>query len=136
VTFSKQLAALPGISPRCREVVIILVSALMEAPVEVQLHKVQASTLGFSPEELNTIEKGECPTSLKEDEKLCFEVAQEMTLKIGTLKQELWEKAVTVLSKQGAVVLIHNIAFYKYVSTFMNGFAGEMPPETLLGWNR
>ncbi|KAK5051892.1 hypothetical protein LTR84_002695 [Exophiala bonariae] len=136
VTFSKNLAALPGISPRCREVIIILVSTLMETPVEVHLHKIQASTLGFTPDELNTIERAECPASLKEDEKVCFEVAKEMTLKIGTLKLELWDKAVEVLSKPGAAALVQNIAFYKYVSTFMNGFAGELPPKTLQGWNR
>lgn len=136
VMFSKNLAALPGLSPRCREVIIILVSTLMETPVEVHLHKIQASTLGFSPEELNTIGKVKCPVSLGEDEKVCFEVAREMTLKIGTLEQELWDKAVRILSKQGAAAMVQNIAFYKYVSTFMNGFAGEMPPKTLHGWNR
>lgn len=127
IGFATSLLAVPGLSPRAREVAINVVGAHTKAAYETSAHQGAAKRLGFSAVQLEEIYRGTCPSNLAEDEKIAFEVATELLEVAGPLRQDLWDRAVEVLGKGGSMVLIQYVGLYQYVSTILNGFDAQVP---------
>lgn len=127
VGFGKTLVTVPGLSARAREVAINIVGAHTKAAYEQSAHLRIAAGLGFSEAQLDQIESGVCPVDLADDEKIAFDVATKLLECPGPLDEDLWQRAVDVLGKSGAMVLVQYIGYYRYVATILNGFNVQVP---------
>ncbi|KIW53591.1 hypothetical protein PV05_09148 [Exophiala xenobiotica] len=127
VGIGKTLLAVSGLSARAREVAINVVGAHTKAAYEHAAHARVALTLGFSKAQLDEIESGVCPADLGDDEMIAFDVATELLERPGPLREDVWQRAVGVLGKNGAMVLVQYIGWYRYIATILNGFDVQVP---------
>lgn len=113
-----------GISPKAREVAQNLIVAKRKAAYAMDAHERLGRAVGFTQEQLETIQRGEKPKGLDKEESVAWEVANALSYsgKPGPLENELWDRAVGVWGKAGAMGLVHLCGLYEYTSVFLNGF--------------
>lgn len=121
---TKSLWALEELPRLPREVAILLVGAHEQAAFEYYAH---SATSSLPKEDLERIWNKECPEHLDDACKAAFQVANELCVHPGPLPAATYDRALTVLGKQGLTALIQYVGFYKYVSTILNGFDCKVP---------
>ena len=108
---------------------INVIGAHMKAAYEHAAHHEMALSLGITEQELKDIDDGKCSNGLAEDEKAAWAVTTGFLTVPGPLKQEVYDRAVSILGKQGMVVLVQYIGFYRYIATILNGFDVKVPDD-------
>jgi hypothetical protein len=110
-----------------REVVIAVTGARSKAAFENYAHHIIATQrAGLTEAEMREIHAGRCPGTLTDEGKAAFELAMALG-KPGPLDQEIYDRAVDVLGKNGAAAAIHFTGFYAYVGVLLNGFDVKVP---------
>lgn len=122
----KGMAKIPGLSPRVREVAILVVGAHTKAAYEVYAHQ-QLS--GLPPDDFDSIDQGKCPPSFDEEQRVVLKMANGL-FAAGPLSAEIWEEGTKVLGISGATAVVQYVAFYKYIATILNGFDVQVPKES------
>lgn len=120
LNFGREAGKLEGLPDDARETAILVAGSHWQAQFELYAHeRVAVKKTGLTQEQVNAIKQGRKPDGLNEGCEIAYEVATNSITKPGPLPQELWEKAVSFLGKEGTLKLLHYTAFYAYVVSFM-----------------
>jgi hypothetical protein len=124
---AKALAQIPGLNPRNREIAIITTGARFNAAYELYAHKILGEMKGISSQEYDEIILGRRPETFDEEGKAVYDVAHELVSGSGPLSQGAWDRAVKLLTKDGATALVQYVGFYSYVCIILRGFDCQIP---------
>ncbi|KAJ2973764.1 hypothetical protein NQ176_g6422 [Zarea fungicola] len=114
------------LTPKIREVAILVVAAQTHCDYEAYAHNVLAELRGITETERLEIAQGNCPDSLGNEEKLAWEVATGLG-KPGPLDKGLWDRGIDEVGEESMVSIVHIVGFYHYVSIILNGFDVKVP---------
>ncbi|KAK0789328.1 hypothetical protein LTR91_023591 [Friedmanniomyces endolithicus] len=107
-------AALPGLSLEARETAILADGG-------------QDYEVGGGAGRL--IAGGEKPKDLDEESGVAFDVATYLSSKPGALPQEMWNRSVRVLGREGTVALVHFVGLYAYTCIVLNAMDAPVPQD-------
>ena len=83
---------------------------------------------GLSEEQLALLRNGKKPEGLSEAASVTWDFTNYLATKPGPLPQELFDKAVEVLGKEGVLVAVHYAGFYSHICLLEN-FADAPYPD-------
>ncbi|KAK0273770.1 hypothetical protein LTR54_016611 [Friedmanniomyces endolithicus] len=123
-------AALPGLSLEARETAILAVGARFQAGYELYAHtRMAVKTTKLGEERVRLIAGGEKPKDLEEASGVAFDVATHLSSKPGALPQEMWNRSVRVLGKEGTLALVHFVGLYAYTCIVLNAMDAPVPGD-------
>lgn len=118
-----------GLSPKCKEVAILVAAAKDKSAYEVYAHTVLGENRGITPEEIESIMQIERSQTFNDEEKTVYDVARELVSGEGPLPKPARDKAVELLGKDGSTALVHLVGFYSYVCVLLRGVDCQVPDE-------
>lgn len=122
------LAQIPGLPDDAREIAILVVGARYKAAYELYAHiNVATKKLGMSAEDVEALARGERPQRLNEACSVTFDAATYLVGTPGPLPQELWDRCVRALGKEGTVKLVHYVGAYAYTCIILNAMDAPVP---------
>ncbi|TKA70893.1 hypothetical protein B0A55_08093 [Friedmanniomyces simplex] len=125
-----KLATLPGLSLEARETAILAVGAKFKAGYELYAHtRMAMQTTKLEERQVDKIAKGEKPEGLDEESSVAYDVAAYLAGTPGPLPQELWERSVKALGKEGTVALVHYVGFYACTCIVLNAMDAPVPED-------
>lgn len=117
-----------SLSERVRQVVILTVGSVWEAPYELYAHAAVARTAGLLEEAIQKLVKGEFATGLSKEELLAQQFTKELALE-RTVSQEVFDQAKVVFGVRGVVDMVFLAGCYETVCSLLNTFAVPAPPR-------
>ncbi|EME79574.1 uncharacterized protein MYCFIDRAFT_81064 [Pseudocercospora fijiensis CIRAD86] len=124
---SDALRELPGLNPRTREIIALVVATNERSAYQTYSHGRLAMQRGLTQNELDSLYAGLYSHSFAEADKAAYTVARELCVSSGPLSDRVWNDAVTVLGREGAIAVVHHTAFHRYVATLLRGFDSQVP---------
>lgn len=122
------LAQLPDLSREARETAILVTGARFQAGYEMYAHEsVAVNTTALTKVQAQQLCKGVKPEGLDEQCDVAFDVTKYLANTPGPLPQDLWNRAVSVLGKQGTISLVHYVGFYAYICIVINAMDAPLP---------
>lgn len=113
-----------SLSKRSREVVILTVGAVWQAPYELYAHCAVARQVGLSDEEVRTLSDGGRPKSLTDAETVAHRVARALSIE-HRLDEALYREAEALLGAEGIMATVILTGIYHTVCAILNAF--EIP---------
>jgi len=113
-----------SLSKRSREVVILTVGAVWQAPYELYAHCAVARQVGLSDEEVRTLSDGGRPKSLTDAETVAHRVARALSIE-HRLDEALYREAEALLGAEGIMATVILTGIYHIVCAILNAF--EIP---------
>ena len=117
------------LSDRERQVVILAVGAIWQAPYELYAHSAAALSAGLSPERVDTLAGGGMPDQLSTREQCAWRFAHQLTSE-RDIEQALYDQAVELFGTHGIVDMLHLIGAYQLVCSLLNVFDIPVPQES------
>ena len=124
-----------ALTPRGREIAILVVGAHHRAAYELYAHELIGAKAGLSADEIESIvRKVAKPVSFRDEgeDGVVYDIARELVEGKGVLGKGLWERGVAVLGREGVTLLIQYVGFYAYVCTLLRGFDAEVPTKEVV----
>ena len=118
---------------RLTEVAIITVGSRWKAEFEWWAHARMATNHGVANAVVEAIGMGEDPPFAREDERIVYQVARELT-EDGQLSQESYDSAHELLGDAGMVELVSLCGYYTLISYVLNAFKVPVPPGAAPMW--
>ncbi|KAK4628816.1 hypothetical protein CLAFUW4_08223 [Fulvia fulva] len=125
--FCSALSALPGLTPRTREIISLVVAAYDNCAFQIYVHGRLAQAQGLTRNELDSLRAGLYAQSFSEEDKAAYRVARELCAGSGPLPERVWRESVGVLGREGVLAAVHLTAFERYVATILRGFDAQVP---------
>jgi 4-carboxymuconolactone decarboxylase len=119
---------------RLTEVAIITVGSRWKAEFEWWAHARMATSHGVAETVVEAIGMGEDPPFAREDERVVYQVARELT-EDGQLSQESYDNAHELLGDAGMVELVSLCGYYTLISYLLNAFRVPAPPGAAPMWS-
>lgn len=111
----------PGtVKPRNRELVILGLVSIVNAPYAVYCHRHVGHKVKLTDEQMRDAMAGKVPEGLSDEENLSYRLGRELTTLNGPLREELWQEVTSKLSKEEFVGIAHTVAGYKWVTLLEN----------------
>jgi 4-carboxymuconolactone decarboxylase len=129
----EQLRFRSTLTPRQREIAILVVGAHWKAEYEFWAHADLARLAGIGDDLIAPLRDGTVPDLRDEAEAVVHAVASEL-LTSGALSDERHERAVELLGREGVVDLVLLVGYYCTVSFTLNAFRVALPPEAPPIW--
>jgi 4-carboxymuconolactone decarboxylase len=123
-----------SIEPRLTEVAIITVGARWKAEFEWWAHAQLARRQGVSDDVVDAIGHGGEPPFTREDERVVYTVARELT-GTGQLSQPAHDAAAALLGPAGLVELVSLCGYYTLISYLLNSFTVDIPAGATPMWD-
>lgn len=120
-------SSLSALTPRAREVAILVTGTRFEAAYENYAHELIARDAGLSEAQVRAIRAGETPVGLGRAEEVAWRIAGKLVHEKGELGREAWEEGREVLGEEGMVALVGYVGMYCWVSVVLNGFGARVP---------
>ncbi|CAL8578609.1 hypothetical protein XPA_004378 [Xanthoria parietina] len=108
------------LEPRGKELAILAVTAVYEAPYVLYAHHLIGASIGLSEEEISNASKGRLSDTLTESEAVTFSIAYELAAGRGPLSESSWNRALTVLGREKIAGIAHLVSGYVYTSILLN----------------
>lgn len=122
-----QYQALPA---DAREVAILVTGARFQAAFETYAHsRVAVKKTDLTQDQVDLIASGKKPNDLNEACDAAFDTAYHLAFQPGPLPQQLWDRSVRTIGKEGTLGIIHYISLYAYVSILLNAADAKVPSE-------
>lgn len=115
-----------SLSERCREVVILTVGAVWQAPYELYAHRAVARHVGLSDAAVRILADGGLPEDLSEAETLAHRVARALSVE-HRLDEALYRDAVELFGRDGLMDIVVLVGIYHTVCAILQGFAIPAP---------
>jgi 4-carboxymuconolactone decarboxylase len=115
-----------SLSDRCREVVILTVGGVWQAPYELYAHGAAGRHVGLSDEAVRILADGGLPEDLSEVETSAHRVARALSVE-HRLDEALYRDAVSLFGLDGLMDLIVLVGIYQTVCGILHGFAIPAP---------
>ena len=123
------LAKVTALPRDAREAAILVTALHHGAEYERDSHTIYARLVtDMTQEQCDAFFAQEKPQGLNRAMDVATDVARALNMTPGPLDGHLWDAAVETYGKLGAATLIQYVAFYAYVSNWLNGCAVP-PPE-------
>jgi 4-carboxymuconolactone decarboxylase len=113
-----------SLSKRSREVVILTVGAVWQAPYELYAHGAVGRQVGLSEDEVRTLSEGGRPESLTDAETVAHRVARALSIE-HRLDEALYREAEALLGAEGVMAAVILTGIYHIVCAILNAF--EIP---------
>ena len=117
------------LSGREREVVILAVGAVWQAPYELYSHSAAARTAGLSPEQVDALAGGRMPDQLSAREQCAWRFTRQLTTE-RHIGQSLYDEAAELLGTRRIVDMLHLTGCYQFVCGLLNTFDVPAPEGT------
>jgi 4-carboxymuconolactone decarboxylase len=118
------------LSTRAREVIILTVGAVWQAPYELYAHCAVGRHVGLSEEEVRALAEGGLPEQLSASESVVHHVARALTIE-RHLADALYAEAEKLLGTQGVMDAVVLTGIYHTVCAILNAF--EIPAPSSVG---
>jgi len=115
-----------SLSDRCREVVILTVGGVWQAPYELYAHCAAGRHVGLSDEAVRTLADGGLPDDLSDLEKSAHRVARALSGE-HRLDEALYRDAVSLFGPDGLMDLVVLVGIYQTACAILHGFAIPAP---------
>jgi 4-carboxymuconolactone decarboxylase len=115
-----------SIERRLTEIAIITVGSRWKAEFEWWAHARMATEHGVTPAVVNAIGTGDDPPFTRDDERVVYTVARELTTD-GQLRRVSYDHAHDLLGDAGMVELVSLCGYYTLISYLLNAFAVPLP---------
>jgi 4-carboxymuconolactone decarboxylase len=115
-----------SLDDRCREVVILTVGAVWQAPYELYAHSVVGRYVGLSDDAVRVLAVGALPEDLRVEEAVAHQVARSLSVE-HRLDDALYRKAMSHFGPDGLMDIIVLCGIYHTVCGILNGFAIPAP---------
>jgi 4-carboxymuconolactone decarboxylase len=119
---------------RVREIVILTVGGLWQAPYELYAHSAVASRAGLSPSVVAALTAGEMPDGLSDTEQIAHRVARALTAD-RHIDDDLYRQAAQIYGAAGIFEITVLAGIYHAVCGILNVFAipAPQPRQSTLG---
>ncbi|TEY78485.1 hypothetical protein BOTCAL_0048g00110 [Botryotinia calthae] len=117
------------ISRRERELAILAVLSVYNAPYVLYAHSRISRKANFSEEQVSNASHGIVPGDLTEEEVVAYTTALKLAGSKGPLDSEIWEQAQKVLGREKIAGLAHVVSGFIYVSILTNIGDGRVPEK-------
>lgn len=124
---SQALEELPGLTCRTREIIALVVGVNERSAFHIYSHGRLAMEKGLSQNELDALLAGLYSNSFTQEDKAAYMVARELCVSSGPLSDRVWNEAVTVLGRDGALAAVQYTAMNRFVATLLRGFDAQVP---------
>ena len=108
------------IGPRLTELAILVTSAHYQQPVEWAIHVPIAQSAGIAADNIATIERGERPAAMPDDDALVHDYCIQLLNGRGEIDDALWARAVARFGEHGVVDLTATCGYYGLLALVMN----------------
>lgn len=125
--FCNALYELPGLSPRTRTIIAMVVAAYENSNYHFYFNGRLAQERGMTKNELDSLRAGLYAQSFSEQEKAAYTVARELCSSSGNFSERTWNDCLEKMGRDGAVALVHYVGFHRYIATMLRGFDAQMP---------
>jgi 4-carboxymuconolactone decarboxylase len=115
-----------SLSDRCREVVILTVGGVWQAPYELYAHSAAGRHVGLSDEAVRILADGGLPEDLSQIETSAHHVARALSVEYR-LDEALYRDTVGLFGPDGLMDLIVLVGIYQTVCAILHGFAIPAP---------
>ena len=115
-----------SLSQRAREVIILTVGAVWQAPYELYAHRAVGRHVGLSDEEVRTLAEGGLPKDLSDAETIAHRVARALSVE-RHLDDVLYRDAEELLGANGIMDAVTLTGIYHMVSAILNAFVVPAP---------
>ncbi|KAI1778651.1 hypothetical protein F4818DRAFT_438806 [Hypoxylon cercidicola] len=105
-----------GVKPRNRELALIGLCSVVDAPFVVYSHRAIAIKIGISDEQFEDGIAGRIPEKLSDEERAAYRLGCVCAALTGRLDDATWDEFSTKLDKTEIVGLLHVIGGYRWVS--------------------
>jgi len=129
----EQLRYRSALTPRQRELAILVVGAHWKADFEFWAHAELARRAGVGDDVIAAIRDGVEPALADDGDAVVCLVAREL-VGTGGISDEHYERAVVRLGTAGVVDLVLLVGYYGTVSFTLNAFRVPLPPEVAPVW--
>ena len=113
-----------SLSKRSREVIILTVGAVWQAPYELYAHCAVARYVGHSDDAVRTLAEGGLPQNLTDEEAVTHRVARALSVE-HRLSEALYREAEATLGAEGVMEAVVLTGIYHTVCAILNAF--EIP---------
>ena len=117
------------ISPIERELAVLAVVAVLDVPYVLYAHTRIALESGMTEKQIVSASNRSEPAGLTEEESVFYLTALELADSRLALKEEVWQRAETVLGKTKCARLAHIVGFYLYAASLLRLGAVSAPTE-------
>ncbi|EED11955.1 hypothetical protein TSTA_000330 [Talaromyces stipitatus ATCC 10500] len=114
--FEVARAVYGSVKPRNRELAILGLLSILDAPYVVYCHRSVASKVGITDEQYEHGLGGNVPNGLNEEEAMAYSLGRILTTLTGLLNESDWRKVISKLDKDQVVGIIHTIGGYRWVA--------------------
>jgi 4-carboxymuconolactone decarboxylase len=111
------------LSPREREIAILLVGSYWECAFELDTHERIARDLGLSDDELASLRHGTVPDFADRREKVCATVTQALTGAAGRIDEKDWDSWTRHIGVVGVFELTSIVGYYSTLALQLRVFA-------------
>ena len=114
-----------SLTERVRQIVILTVGSVWNAPYELYAHSAVAQTAGFMTEAIEALAKGDFAPGLTDEERLAQRFTKQFDLE--HVSQELFDKAKAVFGVRGIVDMLFLAGCYDVVCSLLKTFDVPVP---------
>ena len=107
-------------SPREKELVVLAVKAIYDAPYILSAHTLLAKSAGLSEEQISSASKGDVPNGLTRPELVAYQTALELAQGRKQLSNAGWERALEALGREKTAGVAHLVGGYVYTAILLN----------------
>lgn len=126
LAFSAAESRYTTLGERIREIVILAVGGVWAAEYEVYAHSVLAANAGIDKAAIQALAHGEIPTSLRGDELIAAELAQQLS-KNHRIDEALYRAAEAAFGRRGLFDIVALMGQYLTVSALLSLFEVPAP---------
>ncbi len=130
----EQLRFRSALTPRQREIAILVVGAHWKAEFEFWAHAEEARRVGLEEDVIDDLREGRVPTLADADEAVVAAISAEL-LATGGLADEPYARGLDQLGSHGLVDLVLLVGYYCMVSLTLNTFGVALPPGVDPVWS-
>lgn len=111
-----------SLSQRIRQVVILTVGAVWQAPYELYAHSAVGRHAGLSDDAVHTLAAGGLPRDVTEEEAVAHRVARALSLE-HRIDDALYADAEALFGAEGVIDIVVLVGIYHTVCAILNAFA-------------
>lgn len=117
---------LTALSEQVRQVVILTVGGVWQAPYELYAHTAVAHKNGLSKEVIQALAEGREPSGLSEEQTIAHRFTKQI-ITVHQISPDLYKQAINTFGEKGIVDMIVLAGQYMTVSSLLNAFAVPAP---------
>jgi 4-carboxymuconolactone decarboxylase len=114
--FEVARAVYGSVTPRNRELAVLGLCSILDAPYVVYCHRRVANKAGITDEQYECGLAGDVPNGLTEEEAMAYRLGRTFTSLTAPLDELTWRNAISKLDRAQVVGIIHVIGGYRWVA--------------------